>query len=251
MGASVRDLEVRSAPSGEPIVSGLGFDAPRGAVTALVGASGAGKSTLLLALLDLLDDGRRRTRGDFAIDGRSFFALAPSERRRWRGDRIAWIPQAPAEALAPALRISDQVAEVVRYHRAASWAEARGRAVGALRKVGIPPVRLRAYPHELSGGQRQRVLFAMATVLAPDVVLADEPTTALDGAATHDLLRRLHDAARAGAAVIWVTHEIGWARAYADRVAFLRSGRIVLEGSAAEVIASTEPEWRAFLGEDA
>lgn len=243
----VRDLAVASTRSGELILDGVDLDAPAGQVTVLVGASGSGKSTLLRALLDGLDRGRRRIRGEFELDGVSFFAQPPPARRRLLGDRLTWIPQDVGGALAPALRVIDQVAEVVRYHRAAPWSEARERAAEALRAGGIPSGSLRAFPHELSGGQRQRVLVAMAMVLRPSAILADEPTTALDNVATHAVLGRLRQAAREGASVIWVTHEMSWVRAFADRVLFLHEARVVLGGPANEVFDHDHPSWRRFL----
>lgn len=245
--AVVRALTVEAA--GVPIVRDVSMTAPAGQVTALVGASGAGKSSILLALLDLLDDGRRRTAGQFELDGSDFWAWSPAAQRRARGDRLAWVPQAPGEALSPGMRIVDQVAEVVRAHRPASAAEARRRAAAALRAHGVPAERMRAFPHELSGGQRQRASMAMAMVLAPSLVLADEPTTALDGPATHAVLGLLRAAARAGAAVLWVTHEIAWVRAYADRVALLAGGCMAWEAPRAAALERLGSGPNAFAWE--
>ena len=245
--ASVRDLSVEVTSSRAPILDRVSLDVPGGEVTALVGASGEGKSTLLLALLDLLDDGRRRTAGRFELEGIDVWGLPAPAMRALRGDRLAWVPQAPAEALAPAMRIVDQVAEGIAAHRSVSRTEARRRAEAALRAYGVSSTLARAFPHQLSGGQRQRSLLAMAMALKPALLLADEPTTALDGAATHAVLTLLRDAARMGSGVLWVTHEIDWVWSYADRVVFASGGRIRWVAGRDEAFARTDPEWRAFV----
>lgn len=248
MVASIHNLTVVSERSRLPIVEDVSIDVPGGSLTALVGASGEGKSTILLALLDLLDGGRRRTAGRFDLEGVDVWAQSASELRALRGDRMAWVPQAPADALAPAMRIVDQVAEAIAAHREVSSLEARRRAELVLRAYGVPPDRIRAFPHQLSGGQRQRSLVAMAMALRPALLLADEPTTALDGAATHVVLGLLQRAAREGAGVLWVTHEIDWVRAYADRVAFLRRGEIAwVADREAALERRDDAEWQRFI----
>lgn len=249
-GSRVRGLTVHACKTGTALVSDVSFDLPAGAVTALVGPSGVGKSTVLLALIDVLEPERRRVAGRFELEGREFFSRPPAERRALRGDRVAWIPQAPLEALSPSLRALDQVAEVVRFHRDTSWEAARERAASALRGHGLAVERHRAFPHELSGGERQRVVIAMAMVASPAVLLADEPTTALDGVATHAILRRLSAAARAGMAVLWVTHELPWIRAYADRIVLMEAGRVALEGGRDQVLGSSDPAWLRFSAAD-
>lgn len=245
--ASVRGLSVEFTRSRTPVLDRVSLDLPSGQVTALVGASGEGKSTLLLAMLDLLDGGRRRTSGRFELEGIDVWAQPAPAMRALRGDRLAWVPQAPAEALAPAMRIVDQVAEAIEAHRAVARSEARRLAEAVLRAHGVPPAQARAFPHQLSGGQRQRSLLAMAMALKPALLLADEPTTALDGAATHAMLSLLRRAARDGAAVLWVTHEIDWVQGYADRVAFADRGRIRWEAGREEAFQRPDPDWQRFV----
>ncbi len=244
----VHDLAV-SVPAGASraaAVDGVSFSLPAGETLALVGESGCGKSLTALALLDLLPPGTRRERGRVVLAG-----AVLEDWRGVRGRRIGMVFQEPQSALNPVMAVGEQVAEVLRLPRGMSRGEARREAVAALARVGIPDPEDRAgrYPHELSGGMRQRAVIAMALAGGPSVLLADEPTTALDTtvqAQVLDLLRRLRDGT--GMAVLLVTHDLGVAAASADRVAVMYAGRLVETGPAASVLsAPAHPYTRGLL----
>ncbi|MGW1049745.1 dipeptide ABC transporter ATP-binding protein [Streptomyces sp. NPDC002586] len=209
----------------------------RGEVLGLVGESGSGKSATALAVLGLLP-GNATTRGSIRFDGTELLGASERELTRIRGGRIAMVFQDPLSAFTPVHRIGDQIAEAVRAHRDVSREQARARAVDLLDLVGIPEpaLRARAFPHEFSGGMRQRAMIAMAMAAGPDVILADEPTTALDVTIQAQILDVLRTAQReTGAAVLLVSHDLGVIAGLADRVAVMRDGRIVEQGPATEV----------------
>lgn len=238
----IRGLSIR-VPSG-PAVQDLSLSIEAGETLALLGESGCGKTLTALAALDLLPPGVRREAGILLLEGR---AVAAED----RGRRIAMVFQEPQSALNPVMRVGEQVAEVLRRHGGLSRREARKGAVSALARVDIPEpgLRARAYPHQLSGGMKQRAVLAMALAGKPAVLLADEPTTALDTtvqAQILDLLRRLRD--EEGLSVLLVTHDLGVAAEAADRVAVMYAGRIVEEGPARQVLASpAHPYTRGLL----
>ncbi len=219
-------------------VHDVSFEVAPGEVLAIVGESGSGKSVTLMALLGLLDRRAARVRGQARFRGASLLDLAPRELRRIRGRDVALISQDPMTAMTPVLTIGDQIAEQIRAHEAVSRRAASGRAVELLRDVGIPAPEeaIRRYPHELSGGMRQRAVIAMALSCRPALLIADEPTTALDTtvqAQVLDLLREF--GAGHGTAVVLVTHDMGVVAEMADRVAVMYAGRIVETGTAADV----------------
>ncbi|WNZ08459.1 ABC transporter ATP-binding protein [Streptomyces sp. 11x1] len=224
----VRDLRI--AFGGVEVVRGLSFDVRPREVLALVGESGAGKSLTARALLGMLpvgatSSGTVRLRGDADLAAQ-------------RGRRIALVPQDALSALSPVHPVGDQLAAAVRSVARVSRKEARARAVAALDRVGIPDAarRARAYPHEYSGGMRQRAVIAMATINEPDVVVADEPTTALDAELQEQVLRVLAAQREAvGAALVLVTHDLGAVREHADRMLVMYAGRQVEQGPAAAV----------------
>ncbi len=214
-------------------VDGVSFTIDAGETVGLVGESGCGKSLTALSLLRLIPPG-----GTFAATsrvefvGEDLFTLPDAALRAIRGHRMSMIFQEPMTALNPVLTVGDQVAEVVRVHSNASRRDATDRAVTMLTRVGIPDAaeRARQYPHELSGGMRQRVMIAMALVLEPSLVIADEPTTALDvtiQAQILELLRELRD--RMGMAVLLITHDLGVVAEMASRVLVMYAGEIVEE----------------------
>lgn len=225
---------------------------------ALVGESGSGKSVTSLALMRLLPPPPRAAiRGSARLQGprgapAELFSLSEREMRRLRGDRIAMVFQEPLTSLNPVHRIGFQIAEALLCHRPINAAAARRRALELLEMVGIPEPesRLDAYPHQLSGGMRQRVMIAIALALEPDVLIADEPTTALDvtvQAQILDLLRELQ--AASGTAILFITHNLGVVAEIADRVEVMYAGRIVESGSAEEVlITPAMPYTRGLLG---
>ncbi|GGM62283.1 ABC transporter ATP-binding protein [Dactylosporangium sucinum] len=240
---SVRDLRVRFPVRDGVVkaVDGLSFDLDRGQLLAIVGESGSGKSVANLAVLGLHDRRRTEIDGEVVFDGTDL--LAASERRlaRLRGDRISMIFQDPLTALSPYHTVGEQIAESYRRHRGASRAKARQRAVEVLDRVGIPHPRLRAtdYPHQFSGGMRQRVMIAIALVCDPDLLIADEPTTALDVTVQAQILDLLGEIRREyGTAVILVTHDLGLVATAADEVLVMYAGRCVERGTVRAVLKS-------------
>ncbi|AGP32427.1 MULTISPECIES: ABC transporter ATP-binding protein [Sorangium] len=220
-------------------VDGISFSLDRGEVLGIVGESGSGKSVTSLSLLRLIPDPPGRiVGGQILLESEGGVVedlVEASEARmeRIRGDRIAMIFQDPMTSLNPYLRVSEQLIEVLELHRGMGRAEARRRSVEMLQAVGIPAAasRIDDYPHQLSGGMRQRVMIAMALLCDPDLLIADEPTTALDvtiQAQILDLIRERKEAL--GAAVLLITHDLGVVAKMADRVAVMYAGRIVEEG---------------------
>ncbi|MEU2227198.1 ABC transporter ATP-binding protein [Streptomyces sp. NPDC018347] len=244
----VRDLDIDF--DGRAAVRGVRLTLERGEVLGLVGESGSGKSVTALSVLGLLP--RNATvRGSVRLDGTELLGAGERELTRIRGDRVAMVFQDPLSAFTPVYRVGDQIAEAVRAHRDVGRARARARAVELLDLVGIPEpaLRARAFPHEFSGGMRQRAMIAMAMAGEPDLILADEPTTALDVTIQAQILDVLDTARReTGAAVLLVSHDLGVIAGMADRVAVMRDGRVVEQGTAREVFHHPrEPYTRQLL----
>lgn len=211
-------------------VRGLEFSIDRGETLALVGESGCGKSVTALSLLRLVQPPGRIVEGELLFQGEDLRRLPPNEMRRIRGNRISMVFQEPMTALNPVLTIGEQIAEVLRLHRAASRQDALTGAADLLQQVGIgdPHLRLQEYPHQLSGGMRQRIVIAMALACDPDLLIADEPTTALDvtiQAQIMDLLEKLKDQRRM--ATLLITHDLGIVAETADKVAIMNAGLIM------------------------
>ncbi|RYC29929.1 ABC transporter ATP-binding protein [Lichenibacterium minor] len=231
-----------------PAVHDVGFSLAAGETLALVGESGSGKSVTSLAAMRLLPPApRTRVTGSALLrcrDGavRDLLALPDAAMRRLRGDEIAMIFQEPMTSLNPVHRIGDQIAEGLRFHRGLHRRDALKRAEGLIERVGIPDAarRLRAYPHELSGGMRQRVMIAMALGCDPAVLIADEPTTALDVTVQAQILDLLKGLQReTGMGLVFITHNLGVVAEIADRVMVMYAGRIVERGGVVPVM--TEP----------
>ncbi|WP_289009308.1 ABC transporter ATP-binding protein [uncultured Thermomonospora sp.] len=228
----VRDLRVGFHGGRVPAVRGVDFSLKRGEVLGIVGESGCGKSATALALMGLLPPGTK-IGGSVRLHGRELIGRTDAELAAVRGRDIAMIFQDPAAALSPVRPVGDQIAETIRVHQGLRRAAARARAVELLDLVGVPDParRARAHPHELSGGMRQRVMIAMAVANRPSVIVADEPTTALDGLARARTLGVLQWARETtGAAVIVITHDLGVAAHLADRVLVMYAGRAVETG---------------------
>ncbi|MDH3211996.1 MAG: ABC transporter ATP-binding protein [Myxococcales bacterium] len=233
-------------------VDGVSFRVDRGEIVGLVGESGCGKSVTSLSVLGLLPKPQGRIAGgSVRFEGRELSALAEAGLRRIRGNRVAMIFQDPMTSLNPYLTVGEQIAEVGELHQGLSRREARKRAVALLERVGIPDPALRAgaYPHELSGGMRQRAMIAMALLCDPDLLIADEPTTALDvtiQAQILDLLRELRR--ERSMAIVLITHDLAVIAGTCDRVLVMYAGRIVESAPAAPLFHSpAHPYTRALL----
>ncbi|TIO06839.1 ABC transporter ATP-binding protein [Mesorhizobium sp.] len=249
-------VSVRGEDGERPVVSDLSLSLARGETLCIAGESGSGKSMTALAIMQLLpqpaariDSGtirlRNMDRGDIDLA-----ALDERRMRHIRGDRIAMIFQEPMTSLNPVLSIGRQLIESIEAHTDLSRAEARRHAIEALKAVRIPEAesRLKQYPHELSGGMRQRVMIAMALALKPDVLIADEPTTALDVTVQGEVLELLRDLQREhGTSIILITHDMGVVAEMADRVIIMRHGRMIEEGTAADIFARPQADYTREL----
>jgi peptide/nickel transport system ATP-binding protein len=241
----VEDLRVHfDTPDGVVrAVDGVSYELERGRVLGIVGESGSGKTVASLAIMGLLGSERSHVSGRVLLGGRDLLALGDEQMRAIRGNEIAMVFQDPLSALHPFHRVGAQLGEAIRAHRDVSRREARTRTVQLLETVGIPDACRRAdsYPHELSGGMRQRAMIAMALANEPAVLVADEPTTALDAtvqAQILDLLARLKD--DLGMAVVIITHDLGIVAEAAEEVAVMYAGRIVERGPVERIFAAPE-----------
>jgi oligopeptide/dipeptide ABC transporter ATP-binding protein len=238
---SVEGLVTSFATSHGPIrpVDGVSFDLQRGRTLAIVGESGSGKSVTALSIMRLVPESNGRIEGGrILFEGRDLLTLSQRELRSFRGNRAAMIFQEPMTALNPVQTAGAQVAEAFRLHRGASRKQAFEQAVAMLAKVKIPDPagRARNYPHELSGGMRQRVMIAMALACNPALLIADEPTTALDVTIQAQMLRLMQALQRElGTALLFITHDLGVVAEIADDVAVMYAGRFVEQGSVYEI----------------
>ncbi|TPM51715.1 ABC transporter ATP-binding protein [Mesorhizobium sp. B2-2-3] len=249
-------VSVRGEDAERDVVSNLSLTLSRGETLCIAGESGSGKSMTALAIMQLLpqppariSSGTIRLLGGDAGDT-DLTALDERRMRRIRGDRVAMIFQEPMTSLNPVLSIGRQLTESIEAHTSLSPAEARSRAIEALKAVRISEAesRLKQFPHELSGGMRQRVMIAMALALEPDVLIADEPTTALDVTVQGEVLELLRDLQRQhGTSVILITHDMGVVAEMADRVIIMRHGRMVEEGKTSDIFARPQAEYTREL----
>jgi oligopeptide transport system ATP-binding protein len=239
----VRDLRTQFPTRDGPLkaVDGVSFSVERGETLGIVGESGSGKSVTVLSVMRLLQPPGRITGGQVLYRGRDLARLSESEMQEIRGKEIAMIFQDPMTSLNPVYRAGWQVGEPVRLHRGLDMRRSLQEAIGMFHKVGIPEPeeRARAYPHEMSGGMRQRAMIAMALTTAPSVLIADEPTTALDvtiQAQILELLKRLNG--EFGTATVLITHNLGVVAGMCERVLVMYAGRVVEEGPTDDVFAS-------------
>jgi len=238
---AVRNLRVEFPTRSGPLVAvhDVSFDIAPGEVLGVVGESGAGKSLTGAAIIGLIDPPGRIAHGDIVLDGRRIDNLRDEAMRRIRGREIGAIFQDPLTSLNPLYTIGRQLVETIRTHLPASEAEARARAVSLLEEVGIPAAarRIDHYPHQFSGGMRQRVVIALALAARPKLVIADEPTTALDVSIQAQIIQLIKRLCREhGTSVMLITHDMGVIAETADRVAVMYAGRIVETGPVADVI---------------
>ncbi|MEQ8898048.1 MAG: ABC transporter ATP-binding protein [Roseovarius sp.] len=249
---AIRDLAISLPPGAdrEFAVQNIDFDLNSGEILCVVGESGSGKSMTANALMGLLPDQVDVAQGSAEFEGRDLLALPDNERRKLRGARIGMIFQEPMTALNPLMRIGDQIAEVFEAHNLHTTSERREKALGLIREVGLPDPEkiIRAYPFQLSGGQRQRAMIAMALALDPAILIADEPTTALDvttQAQILDLIKSIQS--KHGMSVMFITHDFGVVAEIADRVIVMRYGEIVEQGPAKEVLENPQHAYTKAL----
>jgi oligopeptide/dipeptide ABC transporter ATP-binding protein len=221
-------------------VDGVSFRLERGELLGLVGESGCGKSVTAMSLMRLVSPPGKIVGGEVLFEGEDLLRLSESKMRAIRGDDIAMIFQDPMTSLNPVFKVGEQIAEALRLHRGMNRAQARAAAVAAMREVSIPDPERRAddYPHQLSGGMRQRVMIAMALACDPKLLIADEPTTALDVTIQAQILELLNELRRTRElAVLLITHDLGVVAEVADRVAVMYTGRIVEQSPVRELFA--------------
>jgi peptide/nickel transport system ATP-binding protein len=251
---SVRNLRVEFATRHQVLhaIDGVSFDIAKGEVLGVVGESGAGKSVTGLAVIGLIDRPGRIAGGEIYLSGLRIDNLPPEEMRRIRGKRIGMIFQDPLTSLNPLYRIGDQLIETIRTHTNLSEHAARKRAIDLLAEVGIPAPekRIDAYPHEFSGGMRQRVVIALAICAEPELIIADEPTTALDVSVQAQIIALIKRLGRDhGTAVMLVTHDMGVIAETSDRVAVMYSGRIAEIGPVHDVVQNPlHPYAKGLMG---
>jgi oligopeptide/dipeptide ABC transporter ATP-binding protein len=232
-------ISVRVGPQVAPIIAGLSFQIKAGQCLGIVGESGSGKSSVALAVMGLLNPDALRVGGQIALDGTDLVTLSPPQMRARQGHDIAMIFQDPASSLNPVQRIGAQIVESLRAHRPVSRSEAARLAVEALGRVGMPDPTgmMNRYPHQLSGGQRQRVMIAMAVILKPRLLVADEPTTALDLTIQAQILALLKGLVRdTDMALLLITHDLGVVAEMADDLIVLYAGRAVETGPTRQVL---------------
>ena len=250
---SVRDLHVGFGPAGAeiPVVEGVDLDVVPGEIVGIVGESGSGKSTLALSILRLLSPPGRIIGGTVRFEGQDILARSPSEMNAVRGDKIAMIFQEPMTALNPVFTVGDQIAEALRIHRDMAREPARREATKLLDMVDIPNAagRINDYPHQLSGGMRQRVMIAMAIACRPRVLIADEPTTALDVTVQAQIFELLATLQREmNLAIVLITHDLGVIAQFAHRVLVMYAGRVVEQAPTRELFRQPRhPYTKALL----
>ncbi|MFI7002643.1 dipeptide ABC transporter ATP-binding protein [Nocardia sp. NPDC050175] len=243
----IQDLVVRFGS--RTVIDGISFAVRRGEVVALVGESGSGKSLTARAVLGLLPDGARPT-GSIRLGDNEIIDAPEAGLRALRGTRAAMVFQEPQTALNPVQRVGTQIAQALRAHRRISKSDARARAVELLRLVDIPEPECRVdwYPHQLSGGQKQRVVIALALSGEPDLLIADEPTTALDVTVQAEILALLRTLQRTnGTAILFITHNLGVVAEIADRVVVLRAGQVVEQGAVFDLFAAPREDYTKAL----
>ncbi|MFH9547483.1 ABC transporter ATP-binding protein [Streptomyces sp. NPDC017435] len=242
---SVRDLKVHFSTEDGIVkaVDGLSFDVQKGKTLGIVGESGSGKSVTNLAILGLHDRDRTAIEGEILLDDKELLTASERELERLRGNKMSMIFQDALASLSPYHTVGRQIAETYRKHTGASKSQSRARAIEMLKRVGIPQpeVRVDDYPHQFSGGMRQRAMIAMALVCDPELLIADEPTTALDVTVQAQIMDLLKDLQREfGTAIIFITHDLGVIADIADDVLVMYGGRCVERGTKKEVLRSPQ-----------
>jgi peptide/nickel transport system ATP-binding protein len=232
---SVKDLVIEYTAEGQVIhaVNGVSFDLERGKTFGLVGETGAGKTSTARAILRILPDPPAKIRsGEIFLDGDDLLKISEKEMRKIRGRKVSMIFQDPMTALNPIMKIGEQIAEVIKMHNDIPWKDANARAIKMLEKVGIPGERFEEYPHQFSGGMKQRVIIAMALACSPELLLADEPTTALDVTIQAQVLGMIAKLKQDfNTSMIMISHNLGVVAEVCDDLAVIYAGEIVELGS--------------------
>ncbi len=236
---SIRDLVVEYTAGGEVVhaVNGVSLDLNRRETLGLVGETGAGKTTIAKSIMRVLPDPPAKVRsGQISLDGEDLLRLDENSMRKIRGNKVSMVFQDPMTALNPVFTVGDQVSEVIKLHEKVSGKEAYEKTLDIMRKVGIPGERYADYPHQFSGGMRQRIVIAIALSCNPDLLLADEPTTALDvtiQAQVLDMIKRLKE--ERGTSMIMITHDLGIVAEVCDKVAVIYAGEVIESGTREEI----------------
>jgi peptide/nickel transport system ATP-binding protein len=249
---TVENLRIETRHTAMPVVADVSFAIARGEFLAVVGESGSGKTMAARAILDLLPPSLRRAGGRIAIEGQDLATLSPRQLRALRGQTIGMVFQEPMVSLNPAISVGAQMAEGLGLHERLSKAEIRRRCLEMLERVQIrdPEHTFSAYPHEFSGGMRQRIMLASVMVLRPKLLIADEPTTALDTLTQREVLDLMVELARDyGTSVMLITHNLGLVARYAQRAVVLRSGKVVESGTARQILSSPREDYTRQLVE--
>ncbi|MEP3046959.1 MAG: ABC transporter ATP-binding protein [Roseibium sp.] len=250
---SVQDLSVAFTQGGKETlaVDRVSFEIEKGETVAIVGESGSGKSVSALSILKLLPyPAASHPSGKILMNGEDMLTASDNAMRKVRGNQVSMIFQEPMTSLNPLHQVEKQIAEILKIHRGMSDEQARVRVLELLNQVGIrdPETRLKSYPHQLSGGQRQRVMIAMCLANEPDLLIADEPTTALDVTVQAQILKLLKDLqSKQGMALLFITHDLGIVRKFADRVCVMTDGKIVEQGPVAEIFDNPQHDYTKHL----
>lgn len=249
----IKDLHVHYVSDGETVraVNGISFYIERGETLGLVGETGAGKSTTALAILNMLPQYVSRVpQGEILVDGDNVLTMKPRELQRLRGSKVSMVFQDPMSSLNPVYRVGDQIAEVLKIHKRAKGKKELREMVGKiLEMVGIPAERQDEYPHQFSGGMKQRVMIAIAIACQPELLIADEPTTALDvtiQAQVLDMMQELKD--NLDSSILLITHDLGVVAAFCDRVAIMYAGEIVEQGTLEDIFDTERPHHPYTIG---
>jgi peptide/nickel transport system ATP-binding protein len=235
---------------GRRVVDDVSVTVGRGEIVAVIGESGSGKTLTALAVLGLLPRQAQVKSGKADLNGRSLLDLTREERRGVLGDRLAFIPQDAMRALNPTIQVGDQVGEPLVLHRASPWAKARQAAIGLLQAVHLKEPERRAveYPHQFSGGMQQRAMIAMGLALEPELLIADEPTTALDVTVQAQVIRLLQEVRDLhGTSILFITHDLGLVADFCDRVYVMYAGQIVEEGPVSAIFGQPRHPYTAAL----